>query len=46
MIPLVISVVFGLLISTVLILIALPAFYTILSDLGLTSTDGQNNPDP
>ncbi|MFO7786912.1 MAG: efflux RND transporter permease subunit [Halospina sp.] len=38
-IPLVISVVFGLLISTVLILIALPAFYAILSDLGLTSTD-------
>ena len=38
-IPLVISVVFGLLISTVLILIALPAFYAILSDLGLTSSD-------
>jgi len=38
-IPLVISVVFGLLISTVLILIALPAFYIILNDLGLTTTN-------
>ncbi|WP_404366203.1 efflux RND transporter permease subunit [Marinobacter sp.] len=33
-IPLVISVVFGLLVSTVLILLALPALYTILEDLG------------
>ncbi|HEV8078640.1 MAG TPA: efflux RND transporter permease subunit [Marinobacter sp.] len=34
LIPLVISVVFGLLVSTVLILVALPALYTILDDLG------------
>ena len=40
-IPLVISVVFGLLISTVLILIALPAFYIILNDLGLTTTNAE-----
>ncbi len=33
-IPLVISVVFGLLVSTLLILVALPALYTILEDLG------------
>lgn len=33
-IPLVISVVFGLLVSTVLVLIVLPALYTILEDLG------------
>jgi len=33
-IPLVISVVFGLLVSTVLILLALPALYVILEDLG------------
>lgn len=33
-IPLVISVVFGLLVSTVLILLALPALYAILEDLG------------
>lgn len=35
-IPLVISVVFGLLVSTVLILIALPALYTVLEDLNMT----------
>ncbi|BAZ95183.1 cation/multidrug efflux pump [Thiohalobacter thiocyanaticus] len=34
-IPLVIAVVFGLLVSTVLILIALPALYVILDDLGI-----------
>lgn len=33
--PLVISVVFGLLTSTVLVLLVLPAFYAILADLGL-----------
>ncbi|MBL3825982.1 MULTISPECIES: efflux RND transporter permease subunit [unclassified Marinobacter] len=33
-IPLVISVVFGLLVSTVLVLVVLPALYTILEDLG------------
>jgi len=33
--PLVISVVFGLLSSTVLVLVVLPAFYAILGDLGL-----------
>lgn len=39
-IPLVISVVFGLLVSTVLVLMALPALYVILEDLGwATSTD-------
>ncbi|XOZ32940.1 hypothetical protein ACMDCT_12045 [Halomonadaceae bacterium KBTZ08] len=37
--PRVVSMVVRLLISTVLILIALPAFYAILSDFGLTSTD-------
>lgn len=40
-IPLVISVVFGLLISTVIILVALPALYTILNDLNLTSDKGE-----
>ncbi|WP_166252883.1 efflux RND transporter permease subunit [Marinobacter salicampi] len=35
-IPLVISVVFGLLVSTVVILVALPALYAILEDLGWT----------
>jgi multidrug efflux pump subunit AcrB len=34
--PLVISVVFGLLTSTVLVLLVLPAFYAILADLGLS----------
>jgi multidrug efflux pump subunit AcrB len=34
--PLVISVVFGLLASTVLVLLVLPAFYAILDDLGLS----------
>jgi multidrug efflux pump subunit AcrB len=33
-IPLVISVVFGLLVSTLLVLLVLPALYTILDDLG------------
>jgi multidrug efflux pump subunit AcrB len=36
-IPLVISVVFGLLVSTVLVLIALPALYVILDDLELVT---------
>lgn len=36
-IPLVISVVFGLLVSTVLVLIALPALYVILDDLGVVT---------
>lgn len=36
-IPLVISVVFGLLVSTVLVLLVLPALYTILDDLGLST---------
>ena len=39
-IPLVISVVFGLLVSTVLILILLPALYVILDDWGMSRTDG------
>lgn len=37
-IPLVISVVFGLLVSTVLILLALPALYAILEDMGWADT--------
>ena len=36
--PLVISVVFGLLTSTVLVLMVLPAFYSILADVGLSRT--------
>ena len=36
--PLVISVTFGLLSSTVLVLLVLPAFYAILNDLGLAQT--------
>lgn len=39
-IPLVISVVFGLLVSTVLILVALPALYAILEDLGWARNNG------
>ncbi len=35
-IPLVISLVFGLLVSTILVLLALPALYTILDDIGAT----------
>ncbi len=35
-IPLVISLVFGLLVSTVLVLLALPALYVILDDIGVT----------
>lgn len=35
--PLVISVVFGLLASTVLVLLLIPALYSILSDLGLAT---------
>lgn len=38
--PLVISVVFGLLSSTVLVLLILPAFYAILGDLGLAGAKG------
>ena len=38
--PLVISVVFGLLASTFLVLLVLPSFYAILSDLGLDRNDG------
>ena len=43
-IPLVISVVFGLLISTVLILVALPALYAILEDLGWAKTPNPDSP--
>jgi multidrug efflux pump subunit AcrB len=43
-IPLVISVVFGLLMSTVLILLALPALYAILDDLGWTKAAVPDNP--
>ncbi|PSF07153.1 AcrB/AcrD/AcrF family protein [Marinobacter fuscus] len=39
-IPLVISLVFGLLVSTVLILVALPALYAILEDLGWARNNG------
>ena len=38
--PLVISVVFGLFSSTVLVLIVLPSFYAILGDLGLAKVKG------
>ncbi len=37
LIPLAISIVFGLLASTVLVLLVIPALYTILDDLGLTA---------
>ncbi|GGY78505.1 efflux RND transporter permease subunit [Marinobacter zhanjiangensis] len=43
-IPLVISVVFGLLMSTILILLALPALYAILDDLGWTKAAVPDNP--
>ena len=36
LIPIAISICFGLLASTVLVLLVLPAFYVILDDLGLT----------
>ena len=42
--PLVISVVFGLFSSTVLVLIVLPAFYAILGDLGLARAKNDENP--
>lgn len=42
--PLVISVVFGLLSATVLVLIVLPAFYAILGDLGLAQAQDNENP--
>ncbi len=38
LIPLAVSIVFGLLASTVLVLLVVPALYTILDDMGLTST--------
>ncbi len=47
-IPLVIAVVFGLVVSTVLVLIGLPALYVILDDLGLAQVetpDGSQKPD-
>lgn len=43
--PLVISVVFGLLTSTVLVLVVLPSLYAILDDLGF-ATAGRNNRSP
>lgn len=43
-IPLVISVVFGLLVSTVVILLALPALYAILEDLGWAKTPNPERP--
>ncbi|SFR56505.1 Multidrug efflux pump subunit AcrB [Marinobacter daqiaonensis] len=43
-IPLVISVVFGLLVSTILILLALPALYIILQDLGWTKAPVRAKP--
>src|SRR5690606_34243420 len=45
-IPLVISVVFGLLVSTVLILVALPALYAILEDLGWARNNGSGRKRP
>ncbi len=41
-IPLVISLVFGLLVSTTLVLLALPSLYVILDDLGATGFKAQN----
>jgi multidrug efflux pump subunit AcrB len=38
LIPLVVSIVFGLLASTVLVLLVIPCLYVLLSDLGLAST--------
>lgn len=43
-IPLVVSVVFGLLASTVLVLVALPALYVILDDLGWTRDHHSEHP--
>jgi multidrug efflux pump subunit AcrB len=43
--PLVISVVFGLLTSTVLVLLVLPAFYTVLADLALARKVGDAGKD-
>ncbi|HRP98733.1 MAG TPA: efflux RND transporter permease subunit, partial [Rhodocyclaceae bacterium] len=43
-IPLVVSVVFGLLASTVLVLVALPALYVILDDLGWTRDHDSEHP--
>jgi multidrug efflux pump subunit AcrB len=43
-IPLVISVVFGLLVSTVVILVALPALYAILEDLGWAKAPNPDTP--
>ncbi len=43
-IPLVISVVFGLLVSTVVILVALPALYAILEDLGWARVPNPDKP--
>ncbi len=40
--PLVTSLVFGLLASTVLVLLVVPALYTILEDFGLTATGREN----
>jgi multidrug efflux pump subunit AcrB len=42
--PLVISVVFGLFSSTVLVLVVLPAFYAILGDLGLARVNSRGQP--
>ncbi|MBA1146891.1 efflux RND transporter permease subunit [Ectothiorhodospiraceae bacterium WFHF3C12] len=42
--PLVISVVFGLLVSTVLILLVLPALYSVLDDLGLARAGNEGIP--
>lgn len=44
--PLVISVVFGLFSSTILVLVVLPAFYAILGDLGLARIQGQQAETP
>ena len=42
MIPLATSIVFGLMASTVLVLMVVPCFYTILGDYGLTSLKGKD----
>ena len=46
LIPLVTSIAFGLLVSTLLILVMIPALYTILNDFGATAKIDQEESDP
>ncbi|MCC7387473.1 MAG: efflux RND transporter permease subunit [Phycisphaerales bacterium] len=45
LIPIAISIVFGLLASTLLVLLVLPCLYVLLTDLGLTARPGPREPD-